>query len=88
MLKQGTKKNGGRYNDSLALQAEYAKGVLREFYRRPNLELYRLLSETGHSHFTPFEPFLRQLDYVDCKDPANIKTQLCGTSPHQAPDTK
>eukprot|EP00210_Caulerpa_lentillifera_P002954 g2821.t1 len=71
------KKNKGKYNDSLALEAERAKITLREFYRRPNLELYRLLYETGHGDFTPFEAYLRKLDYVDCRAARNIDTELC-----------
>eukprot|EP00210_Caulerpa_lentillifera_P004378 g4176.t1 len=78
MVEGKFQKNGGRYNDTFALQSEEAKSTLRQFFVRPNLELYRLLHETGHEGFLPFESYLRKLEYVDCKDDRNIKTGLCG----------
>lgn len=74
---------GSTFNDTLALQVEAAKSMLRQFYVRPNLELYRFLHETGHKGFLPFESYLQKLDYIDCKNADNIWTGLCGKTEAQ-----
>jgi len=80
MLVDASKQNGGRYDSSSVLEAEVTKSMLRQFYIRPNLELYRLLHETGHEQFLPFESYLQKLKHLDCKAEKNINTGLCGTT--------
>lgn len=80
MLVNATKKNGGRYDSNVVLEAEVTKTMLRQFYIRPNLELYRFLHETGHREFLPFENYLQKLNHLDCKAENNINTGLCGTT--------
>ena len=55
MKESKEKSNVGHYRDEDPQMVDYAKSVLKEFYRRPNLELYRLLHEAGHRDFEPFE---------------------------------
>lgn len=87
-IEEAKVKNRGGFNEPFPLQAEYAKSLLREFYARPNLELYRLLHETGHGDFTPFESYLKHLNYVDCKDIKNIDTELCGDTKTREPEIR
>jgi len=83
MFTDKPRKFGSTFNDTFALQVEEAKRKLRQFYIRPNLELYRFLHETGHKGFLPFENYLQKLDYIDCKDADNIKTGYCGETEAQ-----
>ena len=69
---------GGYDGDDDPADVQKTKDFLREYYKRPNLELYRLLHETGHRGFKPFEDYLKKRDYLDCKDPKTIATGMCG----------
>lgn len=82
MFRNATEKsNVGRYSNTTdPLMVAETKAVLRQFYKRPNLELYRLLSETGFPDFEPFEPQLKNAELVNCSDDDVIAKGTCGTT--------
>ena len=79
MIKRSSKKaNVGHYRDEDPAMVNYAKSVLKEFYRRPNLELYRLLHEAGHRDFEPFEKELQGMELLNCSNPKAVASGICG----------
>lgn len=78
LAKSPKKANKGNYRKEDLHMVAFTRKVLIEYYKRPNLELYRLLNETGHGDFTPFEHDLRDRNELNCKDPEVIKTNICG----------
>jgi len=74
----GEKANPGSYFRSDKEELEIANSLLSDFYHRPNLELYKLLHETGHAEFTPFDETLLNVDTLDCMDPDVTSTGVCG----------
>lgn len=79
MIKRSPKKaNEGHYREEDPESLLEAKALLEIFYQRPNLELYRLLHQTGHQDFTPFEPFFRGMDFINCFETARIESGICG----------
>lgn len=78
MVKSSVKAN--RYNSKWRPDPErvlVGKSLLKKFYQRPNLELYRLLTETGHGIFLPFEKELRDLKNLNCSAELIQSTGFC-----------
>jgi len=89
MLDSSDKKaNVGHYRRENKHLVKHAKSILREFYRRPNLELYRLLYEAGHTDFRPFETHLQERDILDCSDTQVAATGVCGDLRFLQPDSE
>lgn len=70
--------NKGTYRKDKKRMVDLTKKLLKEFYKRPNLELYRLLQETGHGDFKPFESVLQEEQTLNCADRKVIQTGVCG----------
>eukprot|EP00210_Caulerpa_lentillifera_P003332 g3179.t1 len=80
MLEKRSRSNTGKYHEVDQTEIDQAKQLLRQYYKRPNLELYRLMNETGHAEFTPFEIELEDLEHLDCMKPSPSEKVYCETS--------
>lgn len=77
MIKQKPSGSSIRYEGKQdSFKVAMGKALLHEYFKRPNMELYRLLDETGH-YFQPFEKDLKDVEYVNCQDPLIVISSLC-----------
>ena len=89
MMDHSAKKaNAGHYKKEDPEMLKLGLKVMKAFYKRPNLELYRLLHETGHTDFEPFEENLQGYDSLDCTDQTVAESGLCGDTKFLGRDSR